>query len=89
MSRYLRVVSSGPFDVDKGILLEKKFGIHIAGHPAVRLDDLLQFHFNEIVEGVDVLLDQAFDFEEGREEVPLVLGRVDRVGEVLVVVEGL
>lgn len=53
------------------------------------MDDLLQLHFNEVVEGVDVLLDQAFDFEEGREQVPFVFGRVDRVGEVLVVVEGL
>ena len=36
-----------------------------------------------------MLLDQAFDFEEGWEEVPLVFGCVYRVGEVLVVVEGL
>lgn len=28
---------------------------------------------DKIIEGVDVLLDQAFDFEKGRKQVPLVL----------------
>lgn len=36
-----------------------------------------------------MLLDQALDLEEGRQQVPFVPGGVDRVGEVFAVVEGL
>ena len=35
-----------------------------------------------------MLLDQALDFKESRQEVPLVTGSVDRVSQGLVIVEG-
>lgn len=40
--------------------------IDIAQHPVVGLDDLLDLDLDEEIEGVDMLLDQAFDLEKGR-----------------------
>lgn len=47
--------------------------IHIAGHLAVDLDNVLDVHIDEVVEGVYVLLHQALHTQECRHKLPFVL----------------
>lgn len=59
--------------------LDEKRWVAVASDPAIRLHDILYLVVNKIVERVDVLLDQALDFQECREEIPFVLNLVRNV----------
>lgn len=63
--------------------LEVEIGVGIAGHALVALGmyDLLHLMVDEVVEGVDVLADQAPHPQEGRQQLVLVLHLLDRLGE--------
>ena len=60
-----------------------KVGVRVARHLLVRLgvDDFLNLLVDEVVERVDVLPHQAAHLEERREELELVLQRLDGGGE--------
>jgi hypothetical protein len=68
-------------------VLQPESVVDIAGDPLVRLDNVLQFDVDEVVKRVNMLFDQALDFEECRQQVPLVLRRVYLVRDVFAVVE--
>lgn len=55
--------------------LEIESWVDIAKDFVIRLDDLFDLVVDEEVEGVNVLLHQAFDFEECGKQVPFVLRR--------------
>ena len=55
--------------------------VHCQPLVQIQGDDLLDVRFDKVVERVEVLLDQAADLEEGRDQTPLVLGRVDGIRE--------
>lgn len=62
--------------------------VDVAADGRTRLDDFLQLDLDEVIVRVDVLLNQTLDLEEGREQIPFILGRVDGIGQRLVIVEG-
>lgn len=62
----------GGADADVGVL-EVEVGVDVGRDARVGAQDGLQVDVDKVVERVDVLLDEAFDGEEGRQEVPLVL----------------
>lgn len=70
---------------------EVPVGVGIAGHPLVALGphQLLDLVVDEIVEGVNVLLHQASDLQEGRQQLVLVLDGLYGLGELGGVHEGL
>ena len=74
-------------DVDVGEL-DVEVVVDIAVDDGARLHDLPELDLDKIIEGIDVLLDQALDLEEGGDEIPLVLGGIDGIGEGLIAVEG-
>lgn len=47
--------------------------LHITEDCSIRPNNLSELDLNEVVEGVDMLLDEALDFEESWEKVPFVL----------------
>lgn len=47
--------------------------VNVTRNPLICLHNLLDFMIDEEIEGIDVLLDQALDLEECRQEVPFVL----------------
>ena len=49
------------------VVSKEEVRIDIAQHLSVGFDDLLEFDLDEVVEGVDMLLDKTFDLEESRE----------------------
>ena len=67
-------VAVGKSHVDVRVF-EPEPRVDVRGHFGVGFDDVLDVGVDEVVEGVDVLFDEAFDFEEGGEEEPFVLGR--------------
>ena len=48
------------------VISKEEIRVDIAQHLSVGFDDLLEFDLDEIVEGVDMLLDKTFDLEERR-----------------------
>jgi hypothetical protein len=60
-------------DLDIGVL-EPEAGINVRCDLVVGLQDVLDIDVDEVVEGVDVLLDEALHFEESGEQEPFVLG---------------
>jgi len=62
------------FDVDAGIAQEER-RVNVGGDHVVSSKDVLEVYIDEIIEGVDMLLDQAFDLQKGWEKFPLVLGK--------------
>lgn len=48
-------------------------GLHVTEDCTIRLDNLPELYLDEVVEGVDMLLDETLDFEESWEKVPFVL----------------
>jgi hypothetical protein len=50
--------------------------VNLAGNPLICFHNILDFMVNEEVEGVDMLFDQALDFQKRWQEVPFVLQTV-------------
>lgn len=48
-------------------------GLHVAEDCTIRSDNLPELDFDEVVEGVDMLLDESLNFEESWEKIPFVL----------------
>ena len=48
-------------------------GLHVTEDCTVRPDNLPELYLDEVVEGVDMLLDKSLDFEKSWEKVPFVL----------------
>lgn len=48
-------------------------GLHVTKDGTIRPDNLPELYLDEVVEGVDMLLDESLDFEESWEKVPFVL----------------
>ena len=48
------------------VISKEEIRVDIAQHLSVGFDDLLEFDLDEIVKGVDMLLDKTFDLEERR-----------------------
>jgi len=69
------------------IKLEVELMIVLTGHHAVGADDLLDAHIQEVVEGVNVLLNQASQTQEGWHQLPLVLQGFQRLRQPLRVVQ--
>ena len=58
--------------------LEVEGAVNIASDSVVRLDDLLNLDLDEMIEGIDVLFDQALDLQKCWQEVPFILSYVRR-----------
>lgn len=58
-------------------LLQIEIAVHIARNSLVCFDNILDLMFDEIIEGVDMLLDQSLDFQKRRQKIPFVLKRSD------------
>lgn len=58
-------------------VFEPKSGIDVRSDLVVGFNDVLDVGIDKVVERVDVLFDEAFDFEESRQQKPFVL--VDRL----------
>ena len=77
-------------ETDVDIFVVKiELGVDIAENSAICANNLFQFNFDEIIERVDMLLDQAFDLEESGQKIPLVSGGVDRICQGFAVVKWL
>lgn len=48
-------------------------GLHVTEDCTIRPNNLPELYFDEVVKGVDMLLDESLDFEESWEKVPFVL----------------
>lgn len=48
-------------------------GLHVTEDCTIRPDNFPELDLDEVVEGVDMLLDKSLDFEESWEKVPFVL----------------
>lgn len=53
-------------------------GLHITENCTIRPDNLPELYLDEVVEGVDMLLDESLDFEESWEKIPFVLELVHK-----------
>jgi hypothetical protein len=73
MSSYLISLSKCTFVRVKGNLLEEEVGVGITSNPFICLYDFLNLRLDEKVERVNMLFDQAFDFQEGGDQIPFVL----------------
>ena len=69
--------------------MQVEVGADIAQDGPVRLDNLLQLDFEQIVEGIDMLLDKAFDLEESGQKIPLVSFGVDSIRHGFALIKGL
>ena len=65
-------------------VLEVERRVCVARDHLVRPHDFFHVHVDEVVEGVDVLFNQAFHLQEGRNELPFLLDCVYRRSEVIV-----
>lgn len=54
-------------------LLEIEMRVYVRLDTLVGLDDLFQVHVDEVVEGVDMLLNQTLDLQECRQKLPFIL----------------
>ena len=61
----LLIETTGLANVDI-VVSKKEIRGDITQHLSVGSDDLLEFDLDEVVEGVDMLLDKTFDLEESR-----------------------
>jgi len=52
--------------------------VYIRLDTLVGLNDLFQVHVDEVVEGVDVLLDQTLNLQECRQQLPFILQYCNR-----------
>lgn len=52
---------------------EEEDGVDVGRDEGVSVEELFEIGRDEVVEGVDVLLDETFGFEEGGEELPFFL----------------
>lgn len=57
-------------------VLEPEPRIYIGGDFVIGFENILDVYVHEIVEGINVLLHEPLDFEEGREQQPFVLRSV-------------
>lgn len=74
----LGLVAVGEADLDVHEL-DPEARVDVGRDLVVGLDDVLDVGVDKVVEGVDVLLDEALDLEEGGEEEPFVLWGVQHV----------
>jgi hypothetical protein len=66
------VGAGGDADLDIGVS-QPEARVDVRGDFFVGFDDVFDVVVDKVVEGVDVLFDEAFDFEEGGQEEPFVL----------------
>jgi hypothetical protein len=49
-------------------ILQPEAGIYVRRDFVICFQDVLDVHINKVIEGVNVLLDKAFDFQKGWEQ---------------------
>jgi hypothetical protein len=67
---------------------KKELAVNITQDVTIRCNDLLEFHVDEVIKGVDMLLYETLDLEECRKKVPFVAGGIDGFRQGFVGVEG-
>lgn len=81
------LVEAGRFPNRNVGKVEVEPGINITQDGLVRSHNVLQLYLEQVVEGVNVLLDETFYFQKRRQEIPLVSLRVNSLGHGLALIE--